>query len=1176
VAVWVVSVAAGWAVLMGLILPPVLRHQAESRLSEKLGSACTLAKVRFNPFTLRLAADNLRIPLPDGADFFSLERFEVRVSPSSLVRFAPVVSDVQLFNPRLELALRQDGTLSSNDLGRNGKRTDSVEQESPLASETAATRPGLDLFGMVINDLAIRGGYVHFRDHIKQAEHTVADLALFVPFTSTLNRHRDRSINPFLEGVVNGRPLRVEGRLTPFAEQLRTEFNIRFDSLELVHLQPYLVPFSTAVLKNGQLTTDLVFSMVQLPAGGIRLGLDGTANLAELAIVGPDGQEALRLPQLMVEVAGSLNTPEGMTLKKVAARGLEAHLVLLEDGRLDWLTWMNIPPDREEDKPPLPLHVARFELREGRLLWQDRKVPGGFAARADNLAITVSGLHLPGADPAVVKAVMNLNEAGQLTLEGKVAPDPLQGHVVMRLENLPVAGLQPYLAATGIPVTLEKGDFSGAVRLEMAGREEGAALLLKEGTLGLRNLALQRKDTGKTFFRLGELALSDLTVDIPNRQIEARQLLLDGGEVQARRDRNGVIDLMKLRPSVPKPGGRPSSPAAGNAKPWQTRLAELKLQNGRLAVGLEAPRETSTAVLQRLSASVSGFDSAQKVPLAVVMSGRGEKGGSLNVDGQVALNPLALTLRVRSDGLNLKPLSPLLGQVSPNLRLGAGTLSMALQTSMRSGAGPADVRIRGQASLDHLSLLDGKQEFAAMRTLRVQNLDLQTRRQRYVAGQVTLVRPDFNLIMAGDGITNVARLLAARPVAGGGGTTAKAAQKADPGATPFLRLGEVAVREGRLRMRDLRYQPALSNRLEKLAVTIQGLESNPESRARIAFSGELDGAPIRGEGSINPLQANAHADLQTELRALNLTPLSPLSERFIAYPMEKGIFTLSSKIVVEQGRLDSTHRIRLDSLALGDKVQSPDAPNLPVKLGVSLLQDPAGNINITLPVHGDLNDPSFSIGGLIFKVIVNLLMKAVTSPFALLGSMLGLGGEGFEYVPFAPGDGRLLAENAAGLPALVDMLNKRPNIKLRLIPQADEEDRDQLAEAFVLRRMQELKHAGLPKKERPSVKPEELKIGPQVDADEYQELLFKVYAEQPFDKPRNLLRMVRELPPQEMMEKIREHHPRDDEALKRLALERAQNLREAFIALDPTLAHRISIGPPEVPGPGHRVSFGIQ
>ncbi|MGE4543382.1 MAG: DUF748 domain-containing protein [Pedobacter sp.] len=1181
IALWTAGFIALWAVAAGLVLPPIIRHVTEQQLSAKLGSTCTLEKVRFNPFTLRLTAENLRIPLPDGEECFNLERFEVRVSPAGIYRLAPVLSDLKLTSPHLEMRLRKDGTLSLADLAPVPQEASPDGTQQPQPDKSATEEQEWNLFGVMLTDLEISGGLLHFRDDIRETEHTVAELEFYAPFTSTLKRHRERSITPYLKAVINDRLLRVDGRLAPFAEQLHTEFDIRLDNLDLVRFQPYVQPFTSATLNNGQLKTNLVFSMRQQPETGIRLGLGGQLTLTELEVLAPNGDQALRLPRLTVGLEGSLNTPEGLTLKKVDMQGLEAHLARLEDGRIDWQTWLKKTTAKQEpaqaanQQPHLPLHLKLFTLREARVLWRDRTVKSGFQARAEQIALTLTDLDLPGTEPAELKASLTLNDAGHLSLEGKLLASPLQGNILLRLDDLPIADFQPYMADSGIPVTLQKGVFSGAGRLDIAENQEELAIFFKQGEAHLQELSLLRNDTGKVFFQMGNLALAGLTVDVPAHRLEVRQLLLDQPNLRLRRDRKGTIDLLQLRPSAAARSTGTDAPKPG--KPWQTQLAELKLANGQVSVRLEGPRETSNATFQNLSGSVTGYDSAVNPPLNIDLSGQEKQGGTLRIDGKGTLTPLAMNLSVRTTRLNLKPFSPLLGQVNPALRLGAGTLTLALQTDLKDTA-KNRLRIRGQASLESLSVLDGKQEFAAIRTLRIRDLDINTARQRYSAGKVTLTRPNINLIVSNDGTNNLARLLGKQPT-----TTTKppaarsqTVKKNKTASTPYLRIGGVEIINGTMVMRDRRYKPAVTNRLEKLKVTVGELRNTPERQSRIVFSGELNDAPIKGEGTMNPLHADVAAELQASLKTLDLTRISPISERFIAYPLEQGSFSLDSRISIDRGKLDSTHKIRLDSLELGDKIKSPDAPNLPVKLGVSLLQDTAGNINLTLPVRGDLDDPSFSVGGLVFKVIANLLIKAVASPFMFLGGIMGSGEQGLEYIAFDPGEGRLPDQDLKTVETVADMLMSRPKINLVLIPQADEEDRAMLADAYALRRMQEIKHADLPRQERDRIKPQELQISPEVDADEYADLLFDVYAEQPFDKPKNFIGMIRKLPPQEMMEAIRQHYPKDDNALEQLALERARHLREAFIAVQPELESRISVEAPKVPGEGHRVTFGIK
>ncbi|MBN1141341.1 MAG: DUF748 domain-containing protein [Deltaproteobacteria bacterium] len=964
-ALWLGSAVALWGVALGLVAPPIFRNMAEKELSRNLGSACSLARVRINPFTLRLAAEGLRIPLPDGAECFGLERFEVRLSPATLLRWAPVLTDLRLIHPRLKLTLRRDGVLSVTDLAPFAKKAAAAAKEERPVAEGGEKKAGLDLFGVVVTDLEIRGGALHFRDDIHGADHTLADLSFSVPFTSTLSHHRDRPITPFLEAVVNGKPLRLEGELTPFAERTRHAFQLRLDGLDLPHFQPYV-------------------------------------------------------------------------------------------------------------------------------------------------------------------------------------------------------------AASGFPILVEKGVLHCAARLEM----NGGSLFLKEGEIRVRELALSRNEAPQPFFRLGELALEGIEIDVGQRLLDIRRLLIAAPRLQLHRDRNGVIDLQQLAgaPSAPETASPTGAPTPTPA--WRARLGEIALQEGQLAATLEAPRETETVRIQNLSGKITGFDTAPGSEVGILFSGQGVKGGNLALEGKGPLSPLALALRLRVDGLNLQPLSPLFGALSPDLRLGAGTLGLDLESVLQSGPEVTAAQVKGELALEHLSLVDVRSEFAALRTLRIEGLDIDTGKQRYGAGAITLVRPRLNLIVAKGGASNLDRLFGTGPQAAETTPPSPAPARSE---SPKVRLARMEISDGMLLIRDEQYTPPLVNRLEKITGTVRNLESAPDSRARLAFSAVLNGAPVTAEGRLNPLRAEAVADLTAGLNAFNLSSLSPLSERFIAYPLTKGVFSLDSRIQIEEGRLDSRHHIRLDGLELGDKVEAPEAPNLPVKLGVSLLQDPAGNIDLTLPVHGDLRDPSFSVGGLVFKVIANLLLKAATSPFTLLAGMMGVEGQGLEYVSFEPGEGRLFAKDAKGLPTVAGMLMSRPKIHLMLIPHADEKDRRMLADAFVLRRLQELKHAALPQAERAALQPRMLRVGPEVDADEYRKLLFEVYKEQPFQKPTNLVGMVRELPPGEMLEKIREFYPKDDAALKKLAGERGQEVRAAFVALQPELEKRIGIDPPQLSqGEGQKVGFGIQ
>lgn len=113
-----------------------------------------------------------------------------------------------------------------------------------------------------------------------------------------------------------------------------------------------------------------------------------------------------------------------------------------------------------------------------------------------------------------------------------------------------------------------------------------------------------------------------------------------------------------------------------------------------------------------------------------------------------------------------------------------------------------------------------------------------------------------------------------------------------------------------------------------------------------------------------------------------------LSARLLQLPQHR-----TDELRVEARQLAAEYRFVVNQLQLGERVESPDAVSLPLQLAVALLKDRNGVIDIDLPVRGTLDDPKFRLGPIIWKAVVNLLLKIVTSRFRLLGNLFG-GGRG--------------------------------------------------------------------------------------------------------------------------------------------------------------------------------------
>jgi hypothetical protein len=277
---------------------------------------------------------------------------------------------------------------------------------------------------------------------------------------------------------------------------------------------------------------------------------------------------------------------------------------------------------------------------------------------------------------------------------------------------------------------------------------------------------------------------------------------------------------------------------------------------------------------------------------------------------------------------------------------------------------------------------------------------------------------------------------------------------------------------------------------------------------------------------------------------MELSPLSPYSGRYAGYGIQKGKLTLNLKYHIEKGKLDSENKVFLDQFTFGDAVDSPDATKLPVRLAVSLLKDRSGEIHLDLPVTGSVDDPEFSIWGVVWKIVVNLLVKAATSPFALLGAIFG-GGEQLSYLEFAPGIGDVPPGEEGKLGNLAKILHERPALKLEIEGHVDlEKDREGMRQLFFRRKVAGQKRVDLVKAGQPAPALDNVRV----ETAEYPKYLARAYKVEKFPKPRNIIGMAKDLPVPEMEKLMLTHIQVTDDNLRQLAVDRASHVRDRLVA----------------------------
>lgn len=307
-----------------------------------------------------------------------------------------------------------------------------------------------------------------------------------------------------------------------------------------------------------------------------------------------------------------------------------------------------------------------------------------------------------------------------------------------------------------------------------------------------------------------------------------------------------------------------------------------------------------------------------------------------------------------------------------------------------------------------------------------------------------------------------------------------------------IKIDRISMSGGEVDYSDNYIKPHFNARFHDLGGKVTGLESMAEKRADVLLEGMWSKqAPVKITGQINPLIEDPYVDLNLNISDIELSPFSPYSGKYLGYILDKGKLTFNVSYLMEDRRLEGKNNIYIDQLTLGSAVKSPQAVNLPIKLAIALLKDRNGNIQLDLPVSGNLDDPKFRIGKVILTVLKNLIVKIVTSPFAALGALAG-GGEELSYLDFAPGVSDISPQNAEKIVKVAKILYERPGLKLDIrgtaVPQADG---DALRAVVLENRLKAEKLREMMKSGKSAIPLEDI----QLDADERAKLIEAAFAD---------------------------------------------------------------------------------
>ena len=755
--------------------------------------------------------------------------------------------------------------------------------------------------------------------------------------------------------------------------------------------------------------------------------------------VGEPGKEQVGFERLYTNLQADSLWTKALHLADVQLDKPKTELLFNKDGTLNLTQLFKLPESEptpaDPESKPFPLRIDNIKLAGGYLHFTDMRPSEPIEFLYDSMDLELKNLSTLPDDNADMTLVAAGPAGGRIDWTGTLSLVPITSTGKLKVTDGKMKVWWPYVR-DALPLALEDGvlNFSTDYTLNLSKETE---MLLSNATASIAPLKINAPD-GRPLVRLERLDVSDTSVDLAKQEVVVGKINSQNLETWAAREKDGQLDWQKLFASQPEktpaktaevvtveaPKPAPVAPS----KPWAVLLKDVDLRDYRVHLADKEPKTPVALDVGPLNVSLKNFDSLNRSPFTLNLDTGVGKQGKLTASGDVNLSPVSARLKVTTKDIDLRIAQ---AYIDPFIRLElrSGMLGSDLAVDLKSTE-PLAFTVAGRAQVDQLHTLDTlkNRDFLKWQKLVLEDVKYQHGDSLSLA-RVNLEKPYVRFMINDDRTTNIDDLLIPQPA---GTTAAKStASKEKP---LGIHIGAIAINDGSANFADFSLTPNFQTAVQQLNGLIGTIDSRNPKPAPVNIAGKVDRyAPVTIKGSVNPFDPMASLDIATSFKRVELTTLTPYSGKFAGYRIRKGRLNLDLHYLITNGQLKAENKLVVEQLQLGEKVDSPDAVDLPIKLAIALLKDTDGKISIELPISGDLNNPQFSVMPIIWQTVRNLVLRAAQAPFKFIGGLINGGGaEDLGTVSFAPGSSELSPEAQKALTTLAQALKERPALRLEI------------------------------------------------------------------------------------------------------------------------------------------------
>ncbi|MEY3281135.1 MAG: hypothetical protein RL674_1120, partial [Pseudomonadota bacterium] len=602
------------------------------------------------------------------------------------------------------------------------------------------------------------------------------------------------------------------------------------------------------------------------------------------------------------------------------------------------------------------------------------------------------------------------------------------------------------------------------------------ALQLQTGNVSWQNAELFDTKQNTLLFKLPQASFSKLVFDFKKKALSITSIQASNADFRAWLNSQGELNYQTL---LPEDEAQVNSEKQADMNTsdafWGVKIDAIDLTNFSATFEDKSLPKPLSISIKPLSLKATNINTDKGSTLPFELNTGVNSGGSVHIKGNAGLNPLNTQSDIEVSAIGLDKFQSYVDKFA-HIDVIKGVFNLEGRMDVAQGEqGELDVKFKGNSGIARLITRDQVQNKDLIKwdNLSLKNIEADLLAQRYIASSLLIEKPYARIIIGKDKRLNFSDMLIDSTATK---ETAKNNKKTSTTSSDIhFQLDKVRISNGASSFSDLSMILPFSAEIKGLDGGASGISSEHESTINITLKGNAyDLAPVDIKGKIQPYIGDYNAALN--FKGMPLPLVSAYMAEFFGYKVEKGKMSLGVNYNVKNGELTADNNLLIEQFELGEQIDNPHAIDAPFNLAITLLKDVNGIINLNVPINGSLNDPQFDLGGVIGDAVLNILTKAISSPFQSIANLLGTD-EDLSAVQFAPGQADLSEWQKPKLDSIAKVLKERTVLKLEIKATAfQSQDWNVLREDALTDRLKTLKAEEINRKGDRKIRPEYVEL----------------------------------------------------------------------------------------------------